>query len=144
MLKFIPPKEDAVNLPRYASYVVGAGMKTHVRLSDAKNSWRNRGWTHKDRKYVTRHAFILENVEGEWFVLYEIPEGITETELPWYKEFYKDQWGYSPYDDYHQKNSYYQRKLESGDARIVKRPTTMSTDEYVQWRLAVEKERLGL
>lgn len=139
MLKFTPPKEDAATY-RYASYVVGTGLKVHGSIGAAKNSWRNRGW---DRR-TTRHGFILENVNGEWFTLYEIKPGLTEEELPWMKEYYKDDWGMSPYTEYHQKNTYYQKKLESGLARIVKKATPMSVDEYVDWRLAVEREIRGI
>ena len=45
LLKFVPPKEEAKNLPRWASYVVGGGMKTHSGVAWAKLSFNNRGWT---------------------------------------------------------------------------------------------------
>lgn len=153
---FVPPKEDAKGLPRYASYVVGAGMKTHGRLVDAKNSWRNRGWqysggdpdgtTYQTRrgKYVTKSAFILENVDGRWYVLYEIRPGLTEEELPWYKEYMVGSWNDQLYTDYIKTDDFYQKRIASGEYKIVKKPTPMTRDEYVEWRLAVERERLGI
>lgn len=157
-LAFVPPKEETKSLPRYASYVVGSGMKVHGRLVDAKNSWRNRGWHYvqtgelvetfgrmrPETKHVTKHAFILENVNGSWFVLYEIKPGLTEEELPWMKEYLYDGWSWRPYSDYMRENKYYQEKLADGSYRIKKRPTSMSTDEYVAWRIQVELESRGI
>lgn len=161
-LKFVPPKEEAQTLPRYASYVVGYGMKLHSRVCDAKNSFNNRGWTYIDtgeaeevygrtrpvRFRGTRHSFILENVEGEWFVLYEIAPGLKKDELPWVKEFYRN-YSYGtkydlPYDDHAKESDYYQQRLKDGSATLIKKAVPMSTDEYVQWRLAVERYRLGI
>lgn len=159
MLAFVPPKEDAKNLPRYASYVVGSGMKLHSRIVDAKNSWRNRGWHHVDtgelverygqmrpeRKYVTKQAFILENIKGQWFVLYNIEAGLTEDELPWKKEFLVG--GYynnTLMTDYIRGNSYYQQKIADGTYKVVKKNAPMTTDEYVAWRIQVELELRGI
>lgn len=156
-LRFTPPPEDAKNLPRYASYVVGHGMKTHGGLGFAKNSWRNRGWEYAatdkilsqypdgtnryERKHVTRHAFLLENVDGLWYTLYEIKPGLTEEELPWMKEYVATGYSDVPYTDYHKGNNYYQDKIARGEYRVVKKATPMSRDEYVQWRLAIEREK---
>lgn len=160
-LKFTPPPEEAKNLPRYASYVVGSGMKLHGRVGDAKNSFNNRGWRYVDtgqtedvygrtrpiRKRVSKHAFILENVDGTWYVLYEIPEGTERANLPWYKDYYADyQFGYNSciYTEYMKESAYYQKRLADGSAKIERRQFPMTTDEYVTWRLAVERERLGI
>lgn len=160
-LKFVPPKEEDKKLPRYASYVVGHGMKLHGRLGDAKNSFNNRGWKYIDtgqteeyygqtrpvRVRVTGHAFILENVEGEWFVLYEIPEGTKRDDLPWMKEYYVDyryNYNTSLYSDHMRQSDYYQARIKEGVAKIEKRRAPMTTDEYVSWRIAVELERRGL
>lgn len=156
-LKFTPPPEDAKGLPKYASYVVGAGMKTHSRLVDAKNSWRNRGWHYAEtgqliqrydkmvpeRKYVTKDAFILENVDGEWYVLYTIKAGLTEEELPWMREYMVGGWNDQPYTDYLKGHEYYQKKIASGEYKIVKKSTPMTRDEYVEWRLAIQREQLS-
>lgn len=156
-LKFVPPKEEAGKLPRYGSYVVSNGLKVHGRLGDAKNSWRNRGWHYvetgelverygkmrPERAYVTLHAFILENVEGEWFTLYEIAPGLKEEELPWMKEYMSGPYGHTVlYTDYAKNSEYYQQKIADGTYRVFKKATPMTTDEYVTWRVAVEHERL--
>lgn len=149
-LEFVPPKEEAVGLPRYASYVVGSGMKLHRRVCDAKNSFHNRGWTSVEDRYgalplkVTRRSFILENVDGKWYVLYDIPDGTKHEDLPWMKEYFRSYGQDVLVTDYHRNNSYYQEKFKDGSYKIFKKATPMSTDEYVAWRLAVERERLGL
>lgn len=161
-LKFAPPKEEAKSFPRYASYTSGE-MKTHGGIGFAKNSLQNRLWTYVDNPdydaslptysysnrsqiRVTRHGFILENVEGDWYVLYEVQPGLKSTEdLPWYKEFYHDRWARNiPYTDFYRNSSYYQGILEKGEAKIIKKAVPMTTDEYVAWRVAVERERLGI
>jgi hypothetical protein len=161
-LKFTPPKEDAKGLPRYASYVVGSGMKTHGRIVDAKNSWRNRGWTsvttdkiigqnydstpRYERKRVTLHGHILENVDGLWYTLYEIKPGLVEEELPWMKEYLHSNRGYYYgdflYTDHYKNNSYYQDKISEGEFKVIKKATAMTRDEYVAWRLAIQLENL--
>lgn len=159
-LKFIPPKEDVASLPRYASYVVGSGMKLHGQLNAAKNSWRNRGWTrriHPDKpkiesyggllrdnwQAVTLHGFILENVDGDWYVLYEIKPNLTEDQLPWMKEYYYS-YGWNLLTDSIKSNSYYGPKLKAGEYKTEFRPTPMTRDEYVAWRLEIQKEQLGI
>ena len=164
-LKFTPPKEEAGNLPKYASYVVNDGMKVHHRTVDAKNSWRNRGWTRQidpnqpkkegyngimrdNYRNVTRHAFILQNVDGEWFVLYEIKPGLTEQELPWYKEYIKpvgstwDRNGWL-YTDKERNSEYYQKALAEGSYKLYKKATPMTREEYAEWRVSVDRERFG-
>lgn len=146
MLRFTPPKEEAKNLPRYASYVVASGLKVHGRIVDAKNSWRNRGWSWQEtgelierygsmrpeRKHLTKHGFILENVEGLWFTLYEIKPGLTEEELPWYKDVWvHNDWGWTHLEEPSYGTDKYTKKRKS---------FPMTRDEYVAWRLAVQKE----
>jgi hypothetical protein len=155
MYKFVPPKEESKTFPRYASY--GAGiLKTHSQVGHAKLSLRNRVTSRDNsdpslkywqRPTVWSHSFILENVDGEYFTLYEISDGTKEEDLPWMVEYYIPEYGYGsaqPVTDYIRKSSYYQGKVESGKARFEKRPKPMSTDEYVAWRLGVERERLGI
>jgi hypothetical protein len=145
-LKFTPPNEKNGELPRYASYVVGDGMKLHRSIGHAKNSLNHRGyrvwrWMPDPER---RHSFILENVDGSWYVLYEIPDGCKDEDLPWMKEYFV----YSRngtvfsflYTDYHRQSIYYKDLLADGKARLEKRSCPMSMDEYVTWRLAVERE----
>lgn len=157
-LKFVPPKEE-LKAYRYASYA-GSEMKLHGGIGFAKNSLNNRMWTRVDTdevaytdslgkthfkmKSVTKHAFLLEQVEGEWFVLYEIQPGSTRDELPWMKEYYYSYGRWNLLTPYIRESSYYAPKLASGEHKTSFRPTPMTTDEYVEWRLAVERERLGI
>lgn len=155
-LAFTPPPEEAKDLPRYASYVVGSGMKLHGRVGDAKNSLSNRGWhyvggnpegaTYSERRgnYVTKRSFILENVNGKWYTLYDIAAGLTKDELPWMKEYFNYGWGWTLYTDYLRTSTYYQNKLANGEARIRKQATAMTRDEYVAWRIKVELESRGI
>jgi len=142
-LKFIPPKEEAQSFPRYASYGSGQ-LKTHGTLSGARNSLHNRtapyGWSWKDDA-KWKQGFILENVEGEWYVLYHVEEGATRDSLPWMKKVWKHkQYGWK-YDHDPSSNSSF-HKAENYEVEYV--ATAMSKDEYAAWRVAVERERLGL
>lgn len=160
MLRFTPPQEEAKSLPRYASYVVGSGLKVHRRIVDAKNSWRHRAFAYQEtgelvknyagilrpeRKHLTKHSFILENVEGLWFTLYEIAPGLTNDELPWVKTFVKDtryDWGSDTLLEDFNKSDYYVNLRKENPDRFTeyKKPMPMSLDEYVTWRLAVQAE----
>ena len=146
-LKFNPPREEQKKLPRYASYAAGV-MKTHSSIGHAKNSLNNRMWSwtgsreNGDRQRVTTYAALLENVNGQWYTLYDIPEGTTRENLPWMKEYYYDGYGtWSLVTDYHKSSKYYQDKFSSGQYRVMKRPASMTRDEYVEWRLAVAREQ---
>lgn len=140
MLKFIPPKEEAQSFPRYASYGTGS-LKTHRTLSGARNSLNNRtaDWNWKHKADATwKQGFILENVEGEWYVLYHVEEGATFEQLPWvHKRWRHKQYGWT----------YYEQPTFTPDPenyRVEYFSRAMTTDEYVAWRLQVERERLGL
>jgi hypothetical protein len=158
-LKFDPPREEAKKLPRYASYAAGI-MKTHGGIGFAKNSLNNRMWRHKDTdevigetwdgkpRYrtirVTTYAAILENVEGTWYVLYEIPEGTVRDDLPWMADAYRFYGRIERVTEFFRNNAYYQKKVEAGEITIFRHAFPMSTDEYVQWRIAVERERVSI
>lgn len=112
-LKFNPPKQAG----RYALYVnygnERAFFKTYDELGHAKLGLRHH--------YNNRNAAkILENIEGEWYTLFDIPAGTTTQELPWMKK----------------RTSWYWRNEE----RKVAKP--MTRDEYAEWRLQVERERV--
>jgi hypothetical protein len=149
-LKFVPPKEEAKGLPRHASYVVGSGMKVHGTVAAAKNSFNARGfeyvenpdWKEGDsyynrRHYVTKQAFILENIDGEWYVLHDIKPGLKSDELPWYK----DVWIHNTYS---WRNTMVKPTYQEEDYKKIRQSFPMTRDEYVNWRLAVERERLGI
>jgi hypothetical protein len=135
-LKFIPPKEEAKQFPRYASYGDGQ-LKTHRTLSGARNSLNNRTAPYRsweaDAKW--KQGFILENVDGEWYTLYHVKEGSTRNELPWMHK----RWSHK---QYHWK--YYTEPTNSDSYVLEYYSRPMTTDEYVDWRLAVERERLGI
>lgn len=145
-LLFVPPKQEEKTLPRFGSYVVGSGLKVHSRLVDAKNSFNYRGWTYSDRKRVTKHSYILENVDGRWYTLYEIAPGLTFDELPWVKTFIRDtnyRWDSGQLLDDFNKMEYYVNLRKENPNRFVeyKKKVPMSRDEYVAWRLAIQKEQ---
>ena len=88
-----------------------------------------------------KQGFILENVEGEWYVLYHVEEGSTQHDLPWVKKIWKHkQYGWN-YDHDPSEGSKYHK---AEDYKVEYIPTTMSKDEYAAWRVAVERERLGI
>lgn len=135
MYKFIPPKEDKT-FPRYASYG-GGQLKTHRTLSGARNSLNNRCAPHgyKSEK-GWEQGFILENVDGEWYTLYHVPEGAKYEDLPWvHKRYVHSVYGWKL-------DNLPKHKPENYTVEYYSRP--MNTDEYVAWRLAVEHERLGI
>ena len=115
-LKFNPPKTVA----RYALFVDhgnGQGFfKTYNDLGIAKVA-------HSHRNYGGRYAAkILENVEGQWYVLHDIKAGTTYENLPWVKETQGGYW-----------TGYNKRK----------KAIPMTRDEYAEWRVAVERERIA-
>ncbi len=143
-LRFNPPPAVAKKLPRYASYAGGV-MKTHHRIGDAKNSLNNRMWTtvgqYPDRERVTTYAAILENIKGQWYSLYEVPEGSTYKTLPWVKAQFRPGY-YSTWmnvDEY-KDNPYYGPKLTNGELTVQYNNVPMTVDEYVAWRIQVERE----
>ena len=136
LLKFVPPKEEAQTFPRYASY--GAGqLKTHGTLAGARNSLNNRtapGYWRKGDGW--KQGFILENIEGEWYVLYHVEEGAKDEDLPWmHKRWVHKQYGWKYYEP---------PAIRADDYKVEYYSRPMTTDEYVTWRLAVERERLGI
>lgn len=155
-LKFVPPPEEAKTPQRYASYVVGEGMKLHGSVGHAKLSFSNRGWTwaggdpnaatwgERRGKRVTKHGFILENIDGSWWNLYEIKPGLSEAELPWVKKYYRDtkySWSGSYRVD-QASESQLKSIAENPDRfRFEYRTTPMTREEYVQFRLAVQLEQ---
>lgn len=109
-LKFNPPKEVA----KYAVFIEhhnGRGtFKSYDQVASAKNA--------VNYKSYYKHAKILENVGGEWYVLYDIDPKADHK--PWQKEVMSRGWG-----------SY---KLWRG--------VPMTREEYGEWRAKVERERI--
>jgi hypothetical protein len=140
-LKFTPPVGRKKDLPKYMSYVPGGidcVARLHHAIGDAKNSVRNRAWQYRGGEPAFKESYILEMVEGEWFVLYYIPDGTTESTLPWKTEVTYASYRRNP--DY---VSYTETPNESTFVRdektvMVTRP--MTADEYADWRVAVDRE----
>ena len=115
-LRFEPPKTVA----KYALFTVNVGngkttFKSYDDLGSAKNAYHN--------KYNV-DAKILESVDGQWYVLFDIPNGTRYENLPWVKKVQR-RFGYS-----YNEHSY---------------PTSvpMTREEYAEWRLKVERERVS-
>lgn len=136
MLKFIPPVDKT---PRYASFT-GGTMKVHTKVGHAKQSLRNRSYRYDSqlRKAVWNEGFILQQVDGTWYILYYVPEGTEFEDLPWvhpqwvrHGQYYSDRrWDEPTYRPEEYKKNY------------VSRP--MTRDEYADWRVKVELERRGI
>src|ERR1700754_2226885 len=114
-LKFNPPQKVA----RYALFIDhgnGRGFfKTYNEVGFAKMA-------HAHRNYRVRNdAKILENVDGDWYVLYEVKAGTERENLPWMKE--QNDW----------------RHYRQG----IKVAKPMTRDEYAEWRVQVERERVA-
>jgi hypothetical protein len=71
------------------------------------------------RKLRWSNIVILENVDGDWYQLYKAEKGTSYKELPWVKLKSSLRWS----DSY--------------------KATPMTRDEYAEWRIAVERERIA-
>lgn len=112
-LKFNPPKHVA----KYALFVDYGNERgkffTYDQLGSAKNASYHKGYN-SDMK-------ILENVDGDWYVLFEFNAG--DTHRPWEKEV-------TP--------SYYSSYRNTRWTAVP-----MTRDEYAEWRIQVERERVA-
>ena len=131
-LKFEPPKENSEQF-KYATYVEGyGGFRVHRSLGAAKQVFQGRAGAY-GRSHPNRLAFkILHLVDGNWYVLYDIPAGTKKEDLPWFKEV----------TDYR-----YERAV-SGEWKRVETTSKVakpiSREEYADFRVAVELERRGI
>lgn len=116
-LKFSPPK----NVARYAyaiEYTNSQGkFKTYDNIASAKLGLRAKT---QYRANDFKAAFLLENIDGEWYVLHTFNNG--DEHYPWEKQVEVGGWS----------RSY---KMWRG--------VPMSRDEYAEWRVAVERERIA-
>lgn len=111
-LKVVPPKA----VGRYALLIEKPNstfFKTYDELGHAKNAFHH-------KRYGFTKAFILENVEGDWYALHTMLPN--QEHLPWEKET--------------QSRGYYR------SGYTIWRGVPMTRDEYAKWRVAVERERL--
>jgi len=120
-LKFTPPKKSA----RYALFVENSNdpergkFNTFDSLGAAKASYHF-------ANYGFPNAKILENVDGEWYVLHDIQGVSSYKELPWVKAV-EGHW------------SYHSNSYGAPDHRAK----PMNREEYAEWRLAVEREKVA-
>ena len=112
-LRFNPP----ANIGRYAVFFdFGAGtgsFKTYRDLGSAKIGY------HAKANQKFKEARILENVEGEWFTLYLVTPNVTR--LPWTRE----------------------EPRRPGSSYKIWRSVPMTREEYAEWRIKVEHERIA-
>lgn len=88
-LKFNPPAEKA---PKYAVYVESyrPSFRTFTRMSDAKQSFYYQtnlvGWF-RNSALTSYDAKILEFIDGDWYVRYDVPQGTKKSDLPWIGQY---------------------------------------------------------
>jgi hypothetical protein len=112
-LKFNPPKQ----IGRYAIFVdYGLGGKSaFFKVYNDLGSAKNAAW----HKYGWTEIRILENIDGDWYTLHFWKKG---EQAPWQKEVRAGGW----------RNTY-----------TVRRGVPMSREEYAEWRVRVERERIA-
>lgn len=140
-LQFTFPAGDRRD-PKYVSYVPSGyiTMKPHSYVSAAKNSIHNRAGSYNHSKcgMVYKEAYVLERVEGRWFILYAIPENTLWSDLPWMIDKVTTSYNRNPkYISY--------RETPDEPSYIVSETTDrvaapMSMDEYAAWRISVDRE----
>jgi len=112
-LKFTPP----VKMDRFA-LAVGDHFKTYSSIGIAKLAYHAHKWNNDT-------AYILEKIDGDWYVRYKVEGRTSYAELPWIREIDNSYvYGYS-----------------SKYTRWTQKRT--SPEEYAAWRLRVEYERLS-
>jgi hypothetical protein len=151
MLKFIPPMvnvlDKGITVPRYASYVVGEyrhRMKVHSRLGDAKLSIYNRAVNYSSGEY--RESYILELVDGVWYVLYEVPAGTLHEDLPWLYDHVTIRFEEINFtaEELAARRPWDTRTTKRVTVRDVSRKSRpMTKDEYANWRVRVAIEAMA-
>lgn len=118
-LKFNPP----VQVARYAIFIDhgnGRGyFKSFDELGYAKLSFYRKN--NLDYERIAQYdGKILENIGGDWYVLFDVKAGTTLDDLPWYKEV---------------RNGGY------WSSRTSKRARPMTREEYADFRVKVAREQ---
>lgn len=129
-LKFLVPPAEQHN---YGVWTKGGGFRAYRNLGAAKQSLMARsGLFYPSINDKTKYgsAVITQLVEGEWYVLFDVPEGTAYNNLPWVKE--------------EQKYEGYDRETHTSKYRAVYNARPMTREEYAEWRVAVELERRGI
>lgn len=123
-MKFTPPPNQSY---RYAVWTNNnrSGFKVYSNLGAAKQALEARTDVYYRDSKTRVDSKILEMVDGEWFVLFEVPVGTSKEEMPWKKEVRKNRWSFT-------------------DKSTFKKAVPMTREEYAQWRVEVELEKRGI
>jgi len=113
-LKFNPPRESA----RYASFTYGEISSERGTFKVSNNLGALKAATVRNARYS--NVKLFENVDGDWYLLYSVPKGSLYGDLPWVKQVGYS-WRSTPY----------------------KKAVPMTRDEYAEWRVRVERERIA-
>jgi hypothetical protein len=115
-LKFSPPK----NVARYAYAVEYERSQTKFATFNDIGSAKL-GLQANMNRYASdfKAAYLLENVEGQWYVLHTVNKD--DEHMPWQKEVEVGGW----------RSSY-----------KTWRAVPMTREQYAEWRVQVERERL--
>ena len=154
-LKFKPPSVDMQmphpRTPKYASYVASPyshTMNTHSSIGSVKLSIYNRAGSYGTDGYY--ESFLLELVDGEWYVLYHVEKGTKHDELPWMYPLEVVEYKLRPMtqQELDARPSYMRGPgytTDKYDRRVttVRRNRPMTREEYAEWRVAVDRERNG-
>jgi hypothetical protein len=147
-LKFVFPSLNKVkNVPKYASFVNGPipSFKVHGNLGTAKQSFSYRnapyGFNQYSEKGTYHDGAILELVDGEWFVLYDVKTGTLWRDLPWVKKV--TTWSYEPNPDFVSYASTPDVRRSLSVEHVSYRTAPMTLDEYASWRVKVDREIRG-
>ena len=100
---------------RFALWVDGGGFHQYRSVGSAKGAYYHKAWRGGE-------ARILELIDGEWYTLYHIPANTSRDKLPWIQQV--------------EANRYY------GSYRVSK-AVPMTREQYAEFRVAVERERVA-
>jgi hypothetical protein len=125
-LKFVPPTSQNW---KYGVWVDGHGFRVKSNLGAAKQSAYAKAGIYdiSSTTDVTRNRVVItEQVDGEWYTLFDVPAGTPCSEIPWRKQVPTRRYNYDRrvYED-------------STKAKSV----SMTREEYAEWRIKVDRER---
>ncbi len=123
-LKFTPPQSQRYLYATFVDTQYGPSFRVHSNLGAAKQSLYYQtglNWAYGSAKETKWDGKVLRNIEGEWYVLHDVPAGTKRDELPWIKEVTRYSYG--------------------GEPRKTKKAVPLDREEYADWRIAVDRER---
>lgn len=123
-LKFTPPPAA---VPDFALFVFrderNGTLRQYHDLGRAKIAWH-------DHCGGYGKALILQRIDGEYYILHEIPAGTTREQLPWYHSVTKHGRYVPSTHDFEPDTVVFERK-------------PLGREEYADWRLKVYREQLA-